>query len=225
MIGAYPLTFLSMALDFASLTPKQTELYRFIESYQMEHGASPTIREMCGALSVSSDNSIIKHLDALEKKGFITRREDIPRGIGLFGSVKNRLQSPAEVKIPLLGSIPAGGPVMSEEHIEKEMTVGEDIVYKPEDSFMLRVKGDSMVNVGIYEGDLVIACRTLPPKDYDVVIALVDGMNTVKTYRAKSSQGPYLQPENDRYKPIYPEGSLEIQGVVTAVIRMYKNRR
>lgn len=204
------------------LTPKQEKVLKIIEKYQFEHGASPTIREMCKALEVSSDNSIIKHLNALEIKGYIKRRTDIPRGIQMFPQVKQRLEQPAEVKVPILGSIPAGGPVEKEENVEGYMALSEDIVKKPQDSFLLRVSGDSMINVGIYEGDLIVACRTLEAKHGDIVVALVDGCNTVKRLKKSKLGSFYLQPENDMYEPIHPEDELEIQGVVTALIRSYK---
>ena len=105
----------------------------------MEHGSSPTLREMREHFGVSSDNSVLKHLKALEEKGFITK-DDTPRGIKILSSVKERLDAP-EYKLPLLGMIPAGGPVLSEEYIEKWVSVGEDSVYKFKDSYLLRVKG------------------------------------------------------------------------------------
>lgn len=205
-----------------TLTPKQEELLRFIERYQMKNGASPTIREMCKALKVSSDNSIIKHLDALEHKRFISRRADIARGIGLLSSVKSRLEQPALVKVPILGSIPAGGPVLSEEHIDGYLSLGADIVSKPAQSFVLRVTGDSMINAGILEGDFVVASTALKAKPGDIVIALVDGMNTVKTFQHDSKTGFHLKPENPKYSLIYPTEDLQIQGVVTVVIRHYR---
>ena len=204
------------------LTPKQAKVLKIIEKYQFANGASPTIREMCKALGVSSDNSIIKHLDKLEAKGDIKRRSDIPRGIQMFSNVRQRLHQPAEVSLPILGSIPAGGPVEKEEHIEGYMALSEDIVSKPQDSFLLRVTGDSMVDAGIYEGDLVVACRSLQGKSGDIVVALVDGMNTIKRLKKNRLGGIYLQPENANYEPIYPEDDLQIQGVVTALIRSYK---
>lgn len=205
-----------------TLTPKQEELLHFIEAYQMENGASPTIREMCQALDVSSDNSVIKHLDALERKGFISRRGDIARGIGLLSSVRNRLEQPTMTKIPILGSIPAGGPVLSEEHVDGYLSLGEDLVSKPEKSFVLRVTGDSMINAGILAGDFVVASTALKAKTGDIVIALVDGMNTVKTFKHNTKTGFHLKPENPKYSLIYPTEDLQIQGVVTAVIRHYR---
>jgi len=202
------------------LTEKQEAMLNYIEEYQMEHGSSPTLREMRERFGVSSDNSVLKHLKALEEKGYITK-DDTPRGIKLLSSVKERLDAP-EYKLPLLGMIPAGGPVLSEEYIEKWVSVGEDSVYKFKDSYLLRVKGTSMIDAGIFEDDILVVCGSLEPKIGDVVVALVDNQNTVKRYMKDIEGKIYLKPENDAYENIYPEGELCMQGVVTGLIRHYK---
>lgn len=202
------------------LTEKQEAVLEFIEKYQMEHGSSPTLREMREFFGVSSDNSILKHLKALEEKGFINK-DDTPRGIKLLSSVREKLQS-GEFKLPLLGMVPAGGPVLTEEYIERWMNVGEDAVYRMKDSYLLRVKGDSMMDVGIYEDDILVVCGSLEPKERDVVVALVDNQNTVKRYMKDKDGRVYLKPENSNYDNIYPEGELCIQGVVTGLLRYYK---
>jgi repressor LexA len=202
------------------LSEKQEAVLKFIESYQLKHGASPTLREMREYFGVSSDNSILKHLKALEEKGYI-KKDDTPRGIKLLSSVKEKLDS-AEFKLPLLGMIPAGGPVLSEEYIEKWLSVGEDVVYKTKDSYLLRVSGNSMIDAGIFEGDILVVCGALEPKIGDIVVALVDNQNTVKRYMKDSEGKTFLQPENAEYENIYPEGDLCIQGVVTGLLRYYK---
>ena len=169
---------------------------------------------------VSSDNSILKHLKALEEKGFISK-DDTPRGIKLLSSVKERLEAP-EFKLPLLGMIPAGGPVLTEEYVEKWVNVGEDMVYKLKDSYLLRVTGNSMIDAGIYEDDILIVCGSLEPRVGDIVVALVDNQNTVKRYMRDGQGRVYLKPENENYENIYPEGELCLQGVVTGLIRNYK---
>lgn len=202
------------------LTEKQEALLQFIEDYQLEHGRSPTVREMREHFGVSSDNSILKLLTALKEKGYI-QKDDTPRGIQLLSSVKEKLFS-TEIKLPLLGMIPAGGPVLSEEYVESWMKVSDDIVYKAKDSYLLRVKGDSMVDAGIYEDDILVVCGSLSPKIYDIVVALVDNQNTVKRYMKDAQGRLYLKPENPRYENIYPEGELCVQGVVTGLLRFYK---
>lgn len=202
------------------LTEKQEAVLEFIKNYQLEHGGSPTIKEMREFFGVSSDNSILKHLKALEEKGYI-EKDDTPRGIKLLEAVKERLQG-VEKKLPLLGMIPAGGPVLTEEYVEKWMNVGDDVVHKYKDTYLLRVTGDSMVDAGIYEGDIIVVAGVAEPKVGDIVVALVDNQNTVKRYMKDNDGRAYLQPENSKYEPIYPEGELCIQGVVTGLLRYYK---
>jgi repressor LexA len=202
------------------LTEKQEALLKFIEQYQLENGSSPTIREMREYFGVTSDNSILKHLKALGEKGYITK-DDTPRGIKMLSSVKERMES-GSLKLPLLGMIPAGGPVLSEEYIESWLSVGEDVIYKAQDSYLLRVKGNSMIDAGMYEDDILVVCGSLEPKIGDIVVALVDNQNTVKRYMKDSDHRVYLKPENPQYDNIYPQGELCIQGVVTGLLRYYK---
>lgn len=203
-----------------TLSEKQEAVLKFIEAYQLEHGSSPTLREMREYFGVSSDNSILKHLKALEEKGHI-KKDDTPRGIKLLSSVKEKLDS-TEFKLPLLGMIPAGGPVLSEEYIEKWINVGEDVVYKIKDSYLLRVIGNSMIDAGIFEGDILVVCGSLEPRTGDIVVALVDNQNTVKRYMKDSHGQIYLKAENPEYDNIHPEGELCVQGVVTGLLRYYK---
>jgi repressor LexA len=202
------------------ITEKQEAVLQFIEAYQMEYGKSPTLREMRENFGVSSDNAILKHLKALQEKGYLTK-DDTPRGIGLLNSVKERLESASNlIRIPLLGSVPAGGAVLSQEHILDHFEVGKDFLKRPQGSFALRVTGLSMIDVGILEGDFVIANREMTPKDGDIVVALVDGGNTVKRYRTHGGR-VWLEAANPDYKDIEPHEYLEVQGVVTSVIRLY----
>lgn len=208
------------------LTERQEAVLKFIGEYQMAYGRSPTLREMREHFGVSSDNGILKHLKALEEKGFI-EKDDTPRGIKLLASIKEKLDGPATMKLPVLGFIPAGGPVMAEEYIETWMNVGEDLAQNTKDYFLLRVTGNSMIDAGIFEGDLVVVDSKRNPQNGDVVVALVDNHNTLKRFikkdgHAKGGQGKvYLKAENKDYKDIYPENELMTQGVVTALVRKY----
>jgi len=200
------------------LTEKQKQVLDFIEEYQLNNGSSPTIREIREFMGVASDNSVLKHLNALEKKGFI-EKGDTPRSIELLDSVRAKLQSDL-TSLPLLGFVPAGGPVNAEEYIEDYVTINSDTVPHPKNSFMLRVTGQSMIDAGIFEGDLLIADAKKEPKPNDIVIALVDGANTVKRLIKKDSKF-YLQAENPDYEDIQPLEQLEVQGVVIGLIRTY----
>jgi len=201
------------------LTEKQEAVLNFIEEYQLVHGKSPTIREMREHFNVSSDNSILKHLKALTEKGFI-KKDDTPRGIKLLSSVKEKLQGDSGLRLPLLGFIPAGGPVLSEEYVDKWMNVGDDLVSGKGDYFLLTVKGESMIDAGIFEGDIVVADAKRQPKSGDIVVALIDNENTLKKY-IKEGNKVYLRAENKNYKDIYPENELQVQGVVTGLLRQY----
>lgn len=201
------------------LTEKQEALLNFIEQYQMENGGSPTLREMREYFGVSSDNSILKLLKALEEKGKIEKDEK-HRGIKLLSNIKELLEK-SSLKLPVLGTIPAGRPVDSEEHVDTWMSLGEDQVIQGKQSFLLKVTGNSMINAGINEGDIVIVCADLEPKVGDIVVALVDGQSTVKTYVTRNGQA-VLQAENPEYEDIYPETELCIQGVVSGLFRYYK---
>lgn len=203
------------------ITEKQEAVLKFIEDYQLKFGKSPTLKEMREHFQVASDNSILKHLKALKEKGYL-EKDDTPRGIKLLNSVKEKLHAAANMtRIPLLGTIPAGGPVLTEEYVMDYFEVGNDLLKKPQGSFALRVSGLSMIDAGILEGDFVIANRDMTAKNNDVVIALVDGSNTVKRYR-KDGNHVWLEAANPDYQDIQPGEYLEIQGVVTAVIRMYQ---
>ncbi len=202
-----------------ALTEKQESVLKFIEGYQLENGSSPTLREIREYFGLSSDNSVLKHLKALQDKGYI-QKDDTPRGIKLLSSVKERFDS-GDIKLPILGMIPAGGPVISEEYIERWVSVGEYMVPNLKDAYILRVKGNSMINAGIFEDDLLIVSGSREPKVGDIVVALVDHANTVKRYMKDGQGRIYLQAENPVYENIYPEGELCIQGVVTGLIRTY----
>lgn len=200
------------------LTGRQQEVLDFIEAYQLEHGSSPTLREIREHLDVSSDNSVLKHLNALVKKGYI-EKNDTPRGIKLLAAVKQKLMADT-VSVPVLGFIPAGGPVAASEHIEDTVSFDTAALRHPGSCFCLHVRGDSMVDAGIYDGDLVLADSKLAPKHGDIVVALVDGGNTVKRYINTADQ-VYLKAENPNYDDIYPEHELRIQGVVIKLMRDY----
>lgn len=203
-----------------TLTEKQEAVLNFIEDYQLEYGKSPTIRETKEHFQLKSDNSILKHLKALEEKGYINK-DDTPRGIGLLASVKEKLSGVSKGhKLPILGFIPAGGPVLSEEYTEGWMDVGEDLAKNSKDYFLLQVSGNSMIDAGIFEGDLVVVNMKKEGKDGDIVVGLVDNENTLKRLIKKDGK-TYLKAENKDYDDIYPTTELAIQGVVVNLIRQY----
>ncbi len=206
-----------------TLTLKQRQVLDFIEQYQIAHECSPTIREIRENFQLRSDNGVLKHLAALQRKGAITK-SDIHRGIGLLASVKRQLGL-ASFRLPLLGSVPAG-PTSLEEPVAEEtwISIAENVVAYPEESYLLHVRGDSMVGAGIVDGDMVVVHTKSTPKDGDIVVALMDGENTVK--RLVHQDGQYmLRAENAFYPDLRPLNELTIQGVVTGLIRSYKPLR
>ena len=200
------------------LTDKQKQVLKYIEHYQLDHGKSPTIREIREYLKVSSDNSVLKHLVALEKKGYISK-DDTPRGIKLLEHVRQKLQTDT-VSIPLLGFIPAGGPIHAEEHVEDWFMFDTSRVKNPAQTFMLTVTGNSMIDAGIFEGDLILADGKREPRINDIVVALVDGENTVKRL-VKKDGNYFLKAENPDYTDIFPITKMEVQGVVVSLIRNF----
>lgn len=202
-----------------ALTEKQELLLNFIEAYQMNHGKSPTVKEMKEHFQVNSDNSILKHVKALQEKGYI-EKDDTPRGIKLLQSIKEKLSGSSGFSLPILGAIPAGGPVASEEYISGWMKVGEDLAGNAKDYFILEVTGNSMIDAGIFQGDLVVVNGKKEPRNGDIVVGLVDGSNTLKRF-IKEGNKIYLKAENKNYKDIYAEEELVIQGVVKSLIRQY----
>ncbi len=202
-----------------TLTEKQEAVLKFIENYQLQNGKSPTIREMREHFQVNSDNSILKHLKALKEKGFI-EKDDTPRGISLLQNVKEKLEGSEGIKLRVLGFIPAGGPVLTDEYIDNWMEVGKDLIDSKNDYFILQVTGNSMIDAGIFEGDLVIVNTKEQPKNQDIVVALIDNGNTLKRF-IKTNEKVYLKAENKEYLDIHPENELIIQGVVEALIRKY----
>lgn len=203
-----------------TLTPRQSELLKFIEAYQWEHGASPTLREMREHFEVSSDNGILKHLKGLEEKGYL-HKDDTPRGIKLLDTIKQKMEMAEQiVSVPLVGTIPAGGPVLAQESILGTFEVGKGLMRMENGAFLLRVTGNSMIGAGIYERDMVLVAPKRKARTGDVVVALVDGESTVKRYVEQNGK-KFLKAENPEYEDIHPEQELEIQGVVVGLIRNY----
>ena len=207
------------------LTEKQSNILEYIRNYQMECGHSPTFEEIRVSFGFSSLNSVFKHLKALELKGYIQKNNQA-RGIHLLEDVKETLFSEETDKtlIPLYGSIPAGDPQTVEGNIIDTINVSHYLLPKQKEGvFLLEVTGDSMDKSGIVEGDIVIVDSQKYPHNHDIVVALVDGANTLKRYTIDSNRNTYLSPDsyNEKHKNIIPVHEAFIQGVVTASFRVY----
>ena len=202
------------------LSPRQRETLEAIKSHIEKTSVPPTIREIMTALQVSNPGGVQGHLKALEKKGYIDRDPRSSRGIRL----KERLRQVSDAisdqvsQVPILGRIPAGGPMLAEENIEEWVTLPTDLTKGKREVFILRAQGDSMMGAGIFDGDLLIIQPTQDPKHGDIVAALIGDDATVKRFIRKDNMS-YLKAENPKYQNVYPDQEWTIQGKVTAVVR------
>jgi repressor LexA len=205
-----------MEAPTVELTDRQQEIWEFLVDYVDAHGYPPTVREIGDAVGLASPSTVHAHLANLERAGLLKRDPTKPRALELVGREKGAAVSLP--KLPLLGQIAAGGPLLAEENVEDEIAVPETL----RGDFLLRVKGDSMIGAGILEGDLVIVRRAQDARDGDIVVALAGDDEsadeaTVKTFYRESGR-VRLQPENDALEPIYAD-YVKVIGKVVGVFR------
>ncbi len=200
------------------ITNKQLEILNYIKDEILKRGYPPTVREICVTVHLKSTSSVHSHLETLEKNGYIRRDPTKPRAIEIcddnFQMVRTEM-----VSIPVVGNVAAGQPILAEENIQDYFPVPADRVPRG-DSFMLNVRGDSMINAGIFDGDrlLVHCCDTA--HNGEIVVALIDDSATVKTFY-KEKGHIRLQPENDTMDPIIVD-DCKIMGKVFGVFRFYR---
>lgn len=199
------------------ISAKQAEILEYIKAQILEKGYPPAVREICSAVHLKSTSSVHSHLETLEKNGYIRRDPTKPRAIEIIDDDFNL--SRREIRnIPLLGHVAAGAPLFAEQNIENYFPMLADQL-PTGNLFMLDVRGESMINVGIYDGDKIIVQQTPTARDGDIVVALIDDSATVKTYYKES--GRYrLQPENDSMEPIYVNEVI-ILGKVIGLYRFF----
>ena len=200
------------------ISKKQSEILEYIKEQILEKGYPPDVREICEAVHLKSTSSVHAHLETLEKNGYIRRDPTKPRAIEIcddsFQLVRNEMTS-----IPIIGTVAAGQPILAAENIEGYFPVPVDMVPNAE-TFILKVKGDSMINAGIFSGDQIFVERTNVARNGDMVVALVDDSATVKTFY-KEQGHVRLQPENDTMDPIIVD-DCDILGKVFGVFRLYR---
>ena len=206
-------------MAYGKITPKQQEILDFIKQEIISRGYPPAVREICEAVSLKSTSSVHSHLETLEKNGYIRRDPTKPRAIEIVDDQFN-LTRRETVNVPIIGTVAAGQPILAAENIENYFPIPSE--YMPNrQSFMLRVKGTSMINIGINDGDLVLVQQQKDAENGDIVVALLDDSATVKTfYREKGHVR--LQPENDSMDPILVNGDLQILGKVFGVFRLMR---
>ena len=204
------------------LTGRQQEIWDYLVEYVEQHGYPPTVREIGEAVGLASPSTVHAHLANLERAGLIKRDPTKPRALELRREPKAEPAKAADVhRLPLIGEIAAGGPLLAEDNVEDHIAVPEPLAHGGEE-FLLRVKGDSMVNAGILEGDLVVVRRQQSAQNGDIVVALAGADEaadeaTVKRF-FKEGRRVRLQPENDALEPLYPD-HVQILGKVTGVFR------
>lgn len=199
-----------------NLTPRQKQLLEFIVKQIREHSLPPSISEMAEFLEVKSKNAVAKLLNSLEQGGYI-KTSGKARGITVLNSLKESLDK-GFIRVPVLGRVQAGSPHLAEEQVEEWINLPQTLVRSRRDVFLLRVRGDSMINAGIFDDDLVIVKPTKEAKHNDIVVALLHDEATVKRYIQIKNRA-YLKAENPDYKNIYPKEEWMIQGKVVGVIR------
>lgn len=208
------------------ISKRQQQIYDFIRSYQKEKGYPPSVREMAAAVGLSSPSTVHAHLSALEDLGLIKRDATKPRALEVFNSdgsscavtETERPASRGTVSLPLVGRVAAGLPILAEQNIEDTFTLPTEIA-TDSSSFMLEVHGESMINVGIYNGDYIVVREQKSAMNGEIVVALIDGEATVKTFYKEQGR-VRLQPENDTMEPIYTENPT-ILGKVVALMRRF----
>ena len=198
------------------LTKRQKQLLDFIKESVQDSGFPPTISEMARALKVKSKNAVAKLLHSLEDQDLI-KRDGTARGIRVRDEHGNEINAGA-MPVPLIGTITAGTPILAEQNIEEWINLPNSLLRSRKDVFLLQVRGDSMVNAGILEGDLVIVKPVREVRSGDIVVALLHDEATVKRFMQINGRR-YLKPENTKYQNIYPEDEWIIQGKVVGVIR------
>lgn len=207
------------------LTPRQKEVLEFIEERVRSGGLPPTVREIGDRFSISSTNGVRSVLSALIRKGYIKRSARISRGLELLQSDTTPAAAPASEnmwEIPILGKVAAGAPIMAVQNLQGTVWVDPEFLMNRRDVFALRVQGDSMIEAGILEGDLVFAKQQQNADKGDMVVAVINEEATVKFFHPESGR-IRLEPANATYKPIMvnPSQDFRIAGKVIGVMRKY----
>ncbi len=205
-------------MAFGKITPKQQEILDYIKEEILRKGYPPTVREICETVNLKSTSSVHSHLETLEKNGYIRRDPTKPRAIEICDDSFQMVRTET-VSLPVIGNVAAGQPIFAEENIQEYFPVPADVVPKGE-AFILNVRGDSMINAGIFDGDRVFvhACNTA--HNGEMVVALIDDSATVKTF-FKENGHIRLQPENDTMEPIIVD-DCQILGTVFGIFRFYR---
>ena len=197
------------------ISPKQQEILDYIKSQILERGFPPAVRDICDAVHLKSTSSVHSHLETLEKNGFIRRDPTKPRAIEILDDSFNFTRREM-VNVPMIGRVAAGEPILAEQNIENYFPIPMEFMPNNQ-TFMLKVKGESMINAGIFDGDLVLVEQCQTARNGEMVVALIEDGATVKTFY-KEKDAIRLQPENDSMDPIIVT-DVKILGKVIGVFR------
>ena len=204
-------------MGYGKISDKQKQILEYIKQEILNKGYPPTVRDICDAVGLKSTSSVHSHLESLEKNGYIRRDPTKPRAIEIIDDNFNMVRREV-VNVPLVGQVAAGQPILADENISSYFPVPAEYMPKGQ-SFMLKVKGESMVNAGIFAGDHIIVEQQNTARNGDIIVALMDDSATVKTFY-KEDGHIRLQPENDTMDPIIVP-DCQILGKVFGVFRFF----
>ena len=213
-------------IEISELNDKQQKVYEFLKTYLGKKGFPPTVREICKAVNIKSTSSVHAILSKLEELRFIQKDPTHPRAIKLIKEEENSIfqnsnlvqfENTKAIEVPLVGQVTAGAPLLAVENIQEYFPVPESFT-RNKDVFLLKIRGDSMLNAGILNNDMVLVERRNTVRNRDIVVALIEDEATVKTY-FKEIDSIRLQPENDFYEPIICKNKINILGKVIGVFR------
>lgn len=205
-----------VAMSYGKITQKQQEILEYLKKEIISRGYPPSVREICEAVDLRSTSSVHSHLETLERNGYIRRDPAKPRAIEIVDNNFNLTRK--SVSVPILGSVAAGMPLLAVENVEGYFPI--PIEYMPNtETFMLHVKGESMINAGIYDGDKVLVQKQSTAENGDFVVAMIEDGVTVKTFY-KEDDHIRLQPENDFMEPLIYD-DVQIIGKVIGLFRMF----
>ncbi|OPX35902.1 repressor LexA [candidate division KSB1 bacterium 4484_188] len=199
-----------------TLTLRQEMVLQYIAEYIRQHTYPPTYQEIADAFHIASKHGVVRHLEALERKGYITRNNTLARSIRIVHP--QYMPTPDTVQLPLVGRVAAGYPMLAEENIEEYVMLPRTLIKSEGRYFALRVHGDSMMNAGILDGDMVVVQSTSLARVGEIVVALLGDEVTVKRLVERNGE-KFLKAENPAYPDIRPRGEWSIQGRVVSLIR------
>ena len=202
-------------MSYGKISAKQKEILEYIKQSILSHGYPPAVREICEAVHLKSTSSVHSHLETLEKNGYIRRDPTKPRAIEILDDSFNFMRREM-VNVPIVGRVAAGEPILAEQNIEEYFPIPTEFMPNKQ-TFMLKVRGESMINAGILDGDLVLVEEQKTARNGEMIVALIEDGATVKTFY-KEEGVIRLQPENDTMDPIIVP-DCQILGKVIGVFR------